>query len=53
MAKIQETVAQIGRQRFEFVKGDKEAVERIFDAPEDARACVGRLRPEQSERQAP
>jgi hypothetical protein len=39
MAKIQETARKLGV-KVEFVKGDKEAVERIFDAPEDARPAL-------------
>ncbi|MGH9560937.1 MAG: response regulator, partial [Terracidiphilus sp.] len=39
LAKIQETARKIGV-KVEFVKGDKEAVDRILDAPEDARPAL-------------
>ncbi|MFY9852337.1 MAG: response regulator, partial [Terracidiphilus sp.] len=39
LAKIQETARKIGV-KVEFVKGDKEAVDRICDAPEDARPAL-------------
>jgi hypothetical protein len=39
LAKIQETARKLGV-KVEFVKGDKEAVERIYDAPENARPAL-------------
>lgn len=39
LAKIQETARKLGI-KVEFVKGGKEAVDRIYDAPEDARPAL-------------
>jgi hypothetical protein len=39
LAKIQETARKLGV-KVEFVKGDKEAVEKIYEAPEDARPAL-------------
>jgi hypothetical protein len=39
LAKIQETARKLGV-KVEFVKGDKEAVHRIYDAPKDARPAL-------------